>query len=514
MQPASTRSAEHRLRQCIQRVQASPDFPAFSQQMRQVMTGLLDADATVQQLANLVLGDYALSAKLLRTANSLHYNRSGRPVRTATHAMMLVGASTVRDLAGGMLLLERYQQNAPGLKEVLLLSMLSAHHAREVALAVGHPEPESAQLTGMFHNLGEVLVARHCPEEYAAVLRLCREEAVSPEQAVRRVLGFRCEDLALAIARIWGMPESVQTAIRARGEAQESRLERITRLSHELTLAVYRAEPEEATALLRAVETRFSARLDIGRAALREIIEAALHETRALFADLGVTLDDLRLVRRTRAALHALGDGSTAAPPPEAPPVATLAQRRTSMVAELDGAGASGAGDLHTLALVALEAALRGAEIDHAALCLLHADREVLRARFGLGPRVERLVSRMVLPAGERSPFAELAAGREVVLGGARTGCAAAERRWLNKLKVRGAAFFPIPVEGSVIGAIGCDQEHSPFPDDAATLEYLRTVGVRLGHAIEAMRRGAGPAATPPGAAPSISTAPVRRAAG
>jgi HD-like signal output (HDOD) protein len=490
MSQHSPRSAEDPLRRCVRKVQESPDFPAFAEQMRQVMTGLLDTDATVQQLANLVLGDYALSAKLLRTANSPQYNRSRRPVRSATHAMMLVGARTVRDLAGGMLLLERYRDGSPGLRELLMLSMLSAHHAREAALVVGHPEPESAQLAAMFHNLGEVLVARHLPDAYARVRRLCvMDDATSAETAARRVLRFGYADLAVEVSRLWGMPPSVQQAVRARGEAQEPRLDRITRLSHELTQAVYRTDAAGALQALREVEARFAARLDVDRPQLRAILGAGLQETRTLFADLGVTLDDLRLARQTREALQTLGDGAAEGALPPAPAAPSLAQRRQAMLAEMHAAAAHGAGDLHALALVALEAALRGAAVDQVAFCLFNADRSVLRGRFGLGEGVAAMVPRLVLPAAGVHAFARLLDTQLLVLGGPGEP-AAADRLWLNKLKMRGAAFLPIEVEGSVIGTLCCACTDTPFPDDEETLAYLRTLCAGLARSIETLRRG------------------------
>src|SRR4051812_28656993 len=83
----------------VGRILAAEDFPAFSKVMNDLMASLRDDDASAQRLANLVLRDYALTVKVIRTANTVHYNRSGRQVQSATHALMLLGARTVRDLA-------------------------------------------------------------------------------------------------------------------------------------------------------------------------------------------------------------------------------------------------------------------------------------------------------------------------------------------------------------------------------------------------------------------------------
>jgi hypothetical protein len=147
----------------VQRILQAEDFPAFSRVMSELMASLSNPEASAQRLANLVLRDYAMTVKVIRAANSAHYNRSGRPVQSATHALMLLGARNVRDLASALLLFEHYRGRSSGLKELMLLSLLTASHAREASLRVGAGDPEAAQLCGMFRNLGEVLVAAHLP---------------------------------------------------------------------------------------------------------------------------------------------------------------------------------------------------------------------------------------------------------------------------------------------------------------------------------------------------------------
>ena len=134
--PSPARPEDH-----VRRILVADDFPAFSRHMGELMASLQEGEASAQRLANLVLRDYALTVKVIRTSNTVHYNRTGRPVQSATHAMMLLGAQTVRDLASGLLLFEQYRGRSPGLKELMLLSLLTAGHAREAASPAGRRRP-------------------------------------------------------------------------------------------------------------------------------------------------------------------------------------------------------------------------------------------------------------------------------------------------------------------------------------------------------------------------------------
>ena len=117
---------EQRLRTILQ----AGDFPALSKLFAEAMSVSADEDASSQRLANLVLRDYSLTVKVIRTANTLHYNRTGKSIRSATHAMLLLGVRTVRDLATSLILFEHFHKKSPGLKELMLLSMLAATGSR------------------------------------------------------------------------------------------------------------------------------------------------------------------------------------------------------------------------------------------------------------------------------------------------------------------------------------------------------------------------------------------------
>ena len=91
-------TSDARLEACLARIEARDGFPALTQRIQELTAVLGDEDASVQRLANIVLRDYGLTLRVIRAANSFHYNRSGCPVVTATHAMVLLGVHAVRDL--------------------------------------------------------------------------------------------------------------------------------------------------------------------------------------------------------------------------------------------------------------------------------------------------------------------------------------------------------------------------------------------------------------------------------
>jgi HD-like signal output (HDOD) protein len=523
----------------VGRILAADDFPAFSRVMTDLMASLRDDDASAQRLANVVLRDYALTVKVIRTANTVHYNRSGRAVQSATHALMLLGARTVRDLASGLLLFDQYRRRSPGLKELMLLSLLTASHAREAAARRGTADPETAQLCGMFRNLGEVLAAAHLPTEYAEVLRRARDRrsqaaaaggtpvgaAAARAQAAFAVLGCSFEDIGAAIARHWGMPDAVRRGMRAVGAPGEDALDLSTAFGHDLATTIYREDEGAARDGVARVLATYGKRLDVTRDTLAVIADAAVAETRETFASASVALDDLRLTRQIARALsdpsreeapkspgaEAERDPELASTPPEAqaavggegergPPVSgpALAALRARLVHDLDAAVADvGAYEMQRAVLVALEAALRGGPFDRACFCAADVRAGELRGRFGLGVGVEHLVDRLALPIafGAAGVGPGLLRGDEIVIAlGARPSMSEAQA--LRAWGAASAGLLPVTVDGTTIGAIYVDRRTAAAGLDAPTLAYLRRLVASTSHALALRRSPRGGAAT------------------
>src|SRR5580658_6645468 len=115
------------------------EFPALSRSIEQVMLKV-EAEASVQHITNVILKDYSLTLRILRTANSSLNNRTGQPIRCISQAILMLGVEAVREMTTGVVLLEHFRKRSPGLKELILLSLLTANHAREVAYRVRFPK--------------------------------------------------------------------------------------------------------------------------------------------------------------------------------------------------------------------------------------------------------------------------------------------------------------------------------------------------------------------------------------
>ena len=83
-------------------------------------------------------------------------------------------------------------------------------------------EAEETFVSAMFQNLGRLLMEFHFPDEARHIRALVRPDlprgakqggALDEAAAVLRELGISHEALGLGVAKVWGLPESLQRAI-------------------------------------------------------------------------------------------------------------------------------------------------------------------------------------------------------------------------------------------------------------------------------------------------------------
>ena len=195
----------------MRRMRHKSDFPALSDSVVRIQGMATSETESINSVTNEILKDVALTNKLLRMVNSVHYSRGGS-ISTVSRAVGLVGFNGIRNMALSLVLLEHMQDKAHAsvLKEEFLRSLMAASIAGE--LCPNARETEGAFIGAMFHSLGRLLAQFYFPEEARTVRGLVASprQPVSEATASASVLGLNYEGLGLGVAKAWGLPESIQ----------------------------------------------------------------------------------------------------------------------------------------------------------------------------------------------------------------------------------------------------------------------------------------------------------------
>ena len=271
----------------LRRMRHRTDFPALSDSVMRIQRMATSESESLGNLSDEILKDVALTHKLLRMVNTVHFSHAGGAgVSTVSRAVALVGFAGIRNMALSVLLLEHMndRSHAADLLEQFMRSLMAGTLAGTLA-GVFMPmarESEDAFLGTLFQDLGRLLTEYYFPEE----AQLIRDAAAADggiEAAAQRVLGLGLDDLGVGVAKAWGLPDSLQRAMRAptgevldrAAEAGVDRLRWTGRAAHALTDALLSAEgPEQLRALTAAAEL-YSPALTLSKADILTATQAA-----------------------------------------------------------------------------------------------------------------------------------------------------------------------------------------------------------------------------------------------
>ncbi len=228
----------------LRRMRHKSDFPALSDSVLRIRRVASSDNESLTSLANEILKDVALTNKLLRVVNTAHFGAvGGDGVSTVSRAVALIGFAGVRNMAMSLVLLEHMQNKAHAsqLQDEFLRALLAGTLASELGRHTR--DAEEAFIAAMYLNLGRLLAEFYLAEEAQQVRDMVAARAprgqrqVTEESASLAVLGTSYEQLGIGVARTWGLPDSLQRAMRKPvGEpplrVPEQPTERLRWLSH------------------------------------------------------------------------------------------------------------------------------------------------------------------------------------------------------------------------------------------------------------------------------------------
>lgn len=191
----------------VDMVEALPPLPDVA---RNALNLIDDPDSTADQLAAILKRDPALASMTLRVANSAAMG-STETISELAQAIMVIGLTTLRSklLAASLKTWNKFHERMDEL--VWDKSLGTAAAAQAIATHLDKPYQSEAHLSGLLHNLGQVvmLTLPEVRKEYPSVLDYIRENSVDYTEAERNVIGFSYPLVGALVARRWNLPYSV-----------------------------------------------------------------------------------------------------------------------------------------------------------------------------------------------------------------------------------------------------------------------------------------------------------------
>ena len=196
------------------------EIPSIPLILIKIIRMLEENTSSAKELEELIRHDPALSARILRLANSAFYSFRAR-VKTIAHAITLLGTNLVTSLAIGINIFDSFTKGAKS--ESAYISQLWTHSfcvgvlAKEIWARNGsaRKDGEFAFLCGLLHDLGKAVLFKTYPEHYSSVFAIVKSES-DPDMShfEEEYYGSDHTVIGEMLAKQWGFPQDLARVIR------------------------------------------------------------------------------------------------------------------------------------------------------------------------------------------------------------------------------------------------------------------------------------------------------------
>lgn len=201
--------------QVLDRVITSPRLPSLPTIALDIIELVQQPEVTIQEIADTIQLDPALSSKVLRTVNSSFYGQS-KTVSSISQALVVLGLRAVKTLALGFSLVGNLKDVAA--EEFAELgfwkrSLFTATAAKAIAKHVGLEHEEECFLAALMQDLGMLALQQALGEEYSVIVEAAGNEHRKLTRHEREGLGITHAQIGGALAKKWQLPELLSVPI-------------------------------------------------------------------------------------------------------------------------------------------------------------------------------------------------------------------------------------------------------------------------------------------------------------
>jgi HD-like signal output (HDOD) protein len=179
-----------------------------------IVRALEKSDGAIDEVADVLCQDAALSAKLLQLVNSSFFG-SARRVSSIHMAVQLLGLNMVKHLVLSLEVFRTVRDDEVEAAACIEALDLHARCVARTASAVfgGTMDRDELYAVGLLHDIGKLVLATQLPEEWRAVRAITEARGVPCHVAEEEVLGITHAQLGAYLLELWHLPVPLVEAV-------------------------------------------------------------------------------------------------------------------------------------------------------------------------------------------------------------------------------------------------------------------------------------------------------------
>ena len=191
----------------------SCDLPTIPSVAGKVVQLVSNQNTTAEHLNKAITVDQALTARVLKIANSSFYGCRST-INTISQAVVVIGFAMIRNIVMAASTKGVYKHF--GLTEKMLhdhavgTAMASYH----VEKAIGLKKSEEAFLSGLLHDIGKVILNNTDPDRFKQAMQTVYNEGRDYVEVEQEVFGFTHSDVGSLVIKKWKFSEEMEQMIK------------------------------------------------------------------------------------------------------------------------------------------------------------------------------------------------------------------------------------------------------------------------------------------------------------
>ena len=190
-------------------------LPALPQVFLELQQAISSRATSADDLAEIISQDPGLTAFLLRMVNSAFYSLPMQ-IDTISRAVTVVGVNQLSTLAVGTSVMSLFRDvpaDVIDMEQFWKHSICCGLIARRLCRMTGKGDPERAFVSGLLHDIGQLILLQVEPERATAVHAHARAKDVVLFAEEKALLGFDHATLGGMLLRKWNFPYVLVSAV-------------------------------------------------------------------------------------------------------------------------------------------------------------------------------------------------------------------------------------------------------------------------------------------------------------
>ncbi|GAB1372959.1 hypothetical protein MASR1M45_30230 [Candidatus Kapaibacterium sp.] len=192
------------------------DLPTIPIVISEVLAAIDNPKSSAASLAKIIEKDQALTARVLRIANSPFYGYT-RQISTIDLAIVIMGFNTLKEIVLSIVIqrfFSKVNTKLFNIRDFWQYGLFCGSTARLLSRKLGYKIAGEAFVAGLMHDIGIIIIAEYFTPKFKEIIKFANENNVSLIDAEQAIMECTHAEIGAWIADKWNLPDKMVTAIR------------------------------------------------------------------------------------------------------------------------------------------------------------------------------------------------------------------------------------------------------------------------------------------------------------